>query len=311
MLLVKGSVDEISAILRDSEYEIACMNSPDDTVLAGTTENLASFQALLNDAALNCTLLRVPYAFHSSQIDPILDEFKTAASGVTFSDPVIPIICPLSGSIVAAHSKGSFDAEYLANHSRQPVNMHKTLLTAHKEGILTSETTILEIGAHPSINHMVKTTLGAQLTLLATSRRTEPIWRVLGTALTSIYTAGANIRWAEYQRDFGMNHRVLSLPAYSWNLKDYWIPYTNDWALRNGDPPLITCSSLSPESTTIHRIVEEKGNDIKTTIINETDMARSDLKPLVGGYEIDGVRLCPPCIYAEIALSLGTYLLKK
>ncbi|KAM0255384.1 hypothetical protein ACHAQJ_005826 [Trichoderma viride] len=313
MLLVKGSVDEVAAALGANKYEVSCINSPIGTVIAESRENLAVLQELLTAATLKSTLLKVPYAFHSSQIDPILDDFKRIASGVTFSDPIIPILCPLTGSVIVA-SNGKFDPEYLANHFRRPVNMLKALLTAQNEGIITSQTIVLEIGPHPSISNMIRDTFGTGMILLASSHRTQSIWQVLGATLTALYTAGADIRWAEYQRDFSTNHKVISLPAYSWNLKEYWIQYMNDWSLYKGDPlliPCIPCIPLNLKSTTIHKIVEESGNGTKSNIIVEADIARSDLNPLVKGYEVDSIYLCPPSIYTEIALSLATYLLKK
>lgn len=41
----------------------------------------------------------------------------------------------------------------------------------------------------------------------------------------------------------------------------------------------------------------------------EADIARRDLSPLVRGHEIDGIPLCTPSVYADMALNLGTYLL--
>ncbi len=65
------------------------------------------------------------------------------------------------------------------------------------------------------------------------------------------------------------------------------------------------------ESTTIHRVVEESGDSQKTHIVVEADIARKDLSPLVQGHEVDGIPLCTPSVYADIALSMGTYLLKR
>ena len=87
--------------------------------------------------------------------------------------------------------------------------------------------------------------------------------------------------------------------------------YVNDWSLRKGDPPLTVSNASRLESTTIHRIVEETSDSEDTRIIIEADIARKDLSPLVQGHEVDGIPLCTPSIYADIALSLGTYLLKR
>jgi len=43
----------------------------------------------------------------------------------------------------------------------------------------------------------------------------------------------------------------------------------------------------------------------------EADIAHKDLSPLVQGHEVDGIPLCTPSVYADIALTLGTYLLER
>lgn len=65
------------------------------------------------------------------------------------------------------------------------------------------------------------------------------------------------------------------------------------------------------EGTAIHRVVEERGDSQKTHIVVEAGIARKDLSPLVQGHEVDGIPLCTPSVCADIALTLGTYLLKR
>lgn len=311
MLVVKGSVDEIASVLKDNKkYEIACINSPVETVLGGSNEDISVVKELLTDSGTKSTLLKVPYAFHTSQVDPIMSDFENLAGGVTFSKPNIPVMCPLDGQI--DNEGGRFGPEYLATHARRPVNMHKALQTAYSNTIITDQTTAIEIGPHPAISGMVKAALGPQMTSLASSQRGRSIWQVLTAALKSLYNIGADICWAEYQRDFTASHKVLPLPAYSWDLKEYWMQYVNDWSLRKGDPPL-TISNNGPrlESTTVHRVVEETSDPQKTNIVVEADIARKDLSPLVQGHEVDGIPLCTPSVYADIALSLGNYLLQR
>ena len=308
MLVVKGSVDEIADVLKNKNFEAACINSPTETVLAGSNESISVFKSLLTDAGLKSTLLKVPYAFHSSQLDPALADFKKLANGVTFSDAKIPILCPLDSNVV--DENGSFGPDYLARHSREPVNMLKALLVARNDRIITDQTTMLEIGPHPAISGMVRAVLGPQITSLASLQRGRPAFQVLAATLKTLYTAGADIGWSNYHYDFKVSHEVIPLPAYSWDLKGYWMQYVNDWSLRKGDPPLTISNEPALESTTIHKVVEETGDSQKTHIVVEANIARKDLSPLVQGHEVDGIPLCTPSVYADIALSLGTYLLK-
>ena len=305
MLVVKGSVDEIAAILWERTYEVACINSAIETVLAGPNGDIAAFKELLAEAGMKSTLLKVPYAFHSSQMDPALADFQKIASDVTYSKAKIPILCTLDGS-----KSASYDSQYLTRHSREPVNILKALSIAYGNGTIGERTTMLEIGPHPAVSGMIRAVLGPQITSLASLQRGRPAWPILGSALKNLYAAGAEIRWQKYHEDFKASHEVITLPAYSWDLKDYWMQYVNDWSLRKGDA-LPTSNTPQLESTTVHRVVEESNDAEKTRIIVEADIARKDLSPLVQGHEVDGIPLCTPSVYADIALSLGTYLLER
>ncbi|KFY66032.1 hypothetical protein V497_01138 [Pseudogymnoascus sp. VKM F-4516 (FW-969)] len=309
MLVVKASVDEIAQTLPNGSYEISCINSSSETVLAGKIEGITRLKDLLAEAGTKSIFMKVPYAFHSSQIEPLLSDFTIAASCVSYLEPNIPVLCPLDGNVVEEH--GNFNAEYLARHARESVNMRKALAAGHKQRLISDQTVVLEVGPHPAVSGMVRAEFSQQVTTLATLQRGRDMWPVLGASLQWLYVSGASINWTEYHRDFKGSHKVLSLPSYSWDLKPFWMQYVNDWSLRKGDPPMVINSALSLESTTIHRIVKETGDSQKTYIVVEADITREDLSPLVQGHEVDGIPLCTPSVYADIALSLGSYLLKR
>ncbi|KAK3390615.1 conidial yellow pigment biosynthesis polyketide synthase [Podospora didyma] len=318
MLVVRASAATITATLskRNVAVQIACMNSPIETVLAGPDQDmLKASQILSDDAGLKTTRLKIPYAFHSSQVDPILARFKHAAASVRYLAPKCPVLCPLDGSIV--ETEGTFGPAYLGRHCREPVNLLRALQTAQRDGIMTAHSILLEVGPHPAVAGMVKATLGAQTTVISALNRHKST-SVLTDALTVLYQAGCNVDWAAYHSDFEASQKVVTgLPAYSWDLKPYWIQYVNDWSLRKGDPPLLLTREQEQErpkleSTTIHRVVEEEESEggAKLHMIVEADIARPDLNPLVQGHMVDDIPLCTPSVYADMALVLGRYLVE-
>ena len=309
MLVVRSDVRTVYGALQDRQFEVACINSPVETVLAGPNEDITTFSEILNEAGIKSTLLRVPYAFHSSQVDPILEDFAGLACGVKYSTPRVPVLCPLDGRVV--EKAEVFVAEYFSRHCREPVDMITALEQAQSKGFITDSTMTLEIGPHPAVSGMVKANL-PKVANLPSLQRGRTACQTLTAALKSLYMAGADLRWSEYHRDFSSAQRVVQLPAYCWDLKEYWIQYINDWSLRKGDAPLVLEQRTSKlESTTIHNIVEETGDAEKAQIVVEADIARKDLSPLVQGHEVDGIPLCTPSVYCDIALTLGTYLVDK
>lgn len=294
MLLVRTprDGDQVAQILRDTTLEVACINSPTEVVYAGPNEQIAQAQQLLEAVGYRSTILSIPYAFHSEQVTPILDDFKRVCGGVTFRPPQLPVLCPLTGNVVT--NPGVFGPEYLSRHCREPVNMALVLRSAYGLRTVTDESIFLEVGPHPAVSGMIKATLGTKTAVLTTSRRDQSLWSILPGTLSSLYCSGADIRWREYHKDFDASHRVIPLPAYHWDLKDYWIQYINDWSLRKGDPPLMIESSGRLETTSVHEIVQETSDGDKTVIVVEADLSRPDLNPLAHGHMVDDIPLCTP-----------------
>ena len=92
------------------------------TVLSGTAEDLAQFQADLTaqDAKVRAKTLSVPYAFHSVQMDPILQDYFSLAGDFMYAAPKIPVASTLLGSIV--DGPGIFHQDYMAQQTREPID---------------------------------------------------------------------------------------------------------------------------------------------------------------------------------------------
>ena len=181
------------------------------------------------------------------------------------------------------------------------------LMSAKKNGIVTDHTLFIEIGPHSTMSAMIKSTLGSNNTVIPSLIRDQDVWKVLTIALSTLYCAGANIHWKGYHHDFVKYNTVLDLPAYAWDLKDYWIKYENDWSLSKAGPTPFESMSLPDaphtkyrqkdrklESSTIHTLVHEDLGDIRGSITVESDVCRSDLRSLAEGHRVNSVPLCTP-----------------
>lgn len=309
MLAVKAPLGVVQNFLAGSDCEIAAINGPEDTVLSGENRNVKQIQGILTSQKIKSTFLKVPYAFHSSQVEPILQKVDLTASKVKASDPKVPVICGTTASIVK-QSK-IFNPKYFARHCRQLVNMLGAIQSAKQQGIVDEASIMVEVGPQPIVSKMFNSSLQANMSILPSLQRGVDNWKLLGSALTTLYTRGVDIHWREYHRDFHSSQRVLELPSYNWELKNYWIQYKNDWSLYKGEAPNGGLSSpkttrLAPlqvlqepvlqklESTTIHRILEENINYKTGKLVVEADISRSDLNPLVKGHKVNGIPLCTP-----------------
>lgn len=322
MLAVRASVSELEDL--PVSFEIACINAPKETVLAGSVVQVAKWQQTLTAAGFRSTLLKTPYAFHSSQITPIRMVFAKDAQGVNFRKPQIPVLSPLHGTVV--HDAGVFGPKYIVRHAREPVQMMKCLRSAFATGVLTGAAHVIEFGPHPVVSGMIKATLGPAITVLPTLRQNTEPWEVLTKSLCALYTACIPVKWDGYFADIPLAREVIELPAYSWDLKSYWIPYRNDWTLTKGDVPVdrsggpngtkllqpsaVTAHQPQPavvetptcESSTIHRVLEDKVTSQGYEIVVECDTDRADVRPFIESHKVDGFSLCTP-----VSDSIATY----
>ncbi|KAE8150929.1 hypothetical protein BDV25DRAFT_139362 [Aspergillus avenaceus] len=307
MLAINVGFEEANSLCRGLQYDIACINSPTETVLSGTNEQIDQILEVLSTSNLKKTRLRIPFAFHSSQMEPVLERFKASARGVKFHEPKVPVISPLLGAVLK--TKEPFGPEYLARHCREAVNFAAAMAIAKADGLINNAIWV-EIGAHPIVSNLLKNNLEASTKTLPTLQRNKDTWKVLSSTLSTLYESGVDIRWAEYHRDFAQSLSVLRLPSYNWDLKEYWMQYINDWSLYKGDARFLK-ETPGLSTTCVHKLVQEKNDGDKITVVGEVDVLRDDVHPFVRGHRVNNVPLVTPSVYAEMALVLGEYIRKQ
>lgn len=300
MLAVKASVEEIGKVPTKGAYEIACVNAPNETVIAGKIADIEELTQAYQQAGYRCFLLDVPYAFHSSQIEPILGAFEELAKGAVFKKPRVPVICPLLGRVI--EDEGVFNPKYLCRHAREPVNSMNAVLAAESGALLNAKTALIEIGPHPLCTKMIKSTVEINGSGIPSLYKGENPWKTLSKSLCILYCAGLNIDWREFHHEYDLNHELLDLPAYGFEKKNYWIDYVNDWCLHKVkprglepavelQPPPDTVSQLSTSS--VHRVIFEEFNGDTGKAIVQSDVSHGALKAAVLGHKVNGSGLFP------------------
>ncbi|KAJ5689294.1 hypothetical protein N7462_003686 [Penicillium macrosclerotiorum] len=316
MLAVKSSVAQVKQFLHDDDAaaEIACINAPSETVISGDNNMIDQLADKLANGGFKATKLKVPFAFHSAQVEPILSSLAEVAKGIKFHKPVIPFVSALLGDVLREENSDVLGPNYLTRHCRETVNF-LAALEATRHAKLTNDKTIwVEIGSHPVCSGMVKSTFGPQATTAASLRRQEDTWKVLSNSLSALHMAGLDLRWKEYHQDFSTMHEVLALPSYKWDLKNYWIPYTNNFCLLKGAPapPAAEATPISTFlSTSAQRVLETTANEVSATVVIENDIADPELNRVIQGHKVNGAALCPSSLYADIAQTLGEFLVTK
>lgn len=298
MLAVKAPVEKVTPLIERSTAEIACLNQPTATVISGRIDEINRLEEEFKAAGHETTRLNVPFAFHSSQVDAILGEFEAATRQVNFQPLSVPYVSPLLSEVLP--EGGTLDHSYLVKACRQAVNFEGALKEASVTDLVNEKTIWLEIGSHPVFSGMVKGTLGSKSNTAATLRKDTDTWKILTTTLEMLYLGGIGIDWNEYHRDFEQFNSVVDLPRYSWDLKNYWIMYRNDFCLTKGEgtQPIQEMLPEPPKafkyiSPSLQRVIEESDEDCQSTILVESDAHDSRLSAVFTGHRVNGAELCP------------------
>ncbi len=313
MLAAQGSVAAVYETLgaRANNLNVACINGHHETVMSGEADEVAEVADFLAGTGFKCTLLRVPFAFHSPQVETILDDFEKLAQGVKYNTPKLPIISPLLGKVVDGES---IDATYLRNHARDAVNLLGGLVSAQQSGTIDDQTVWLEVGPHPVCANLVKGVFGSATVAVPTLRRSEKCYKTLSNSLATLHTAGLHIDFNEYHREFADSVRLLDLPSYAFEDKNYWLQYTGDWCLtknRGGAGP----KALAPpepklSTTTVQKITREEVKDGVAIVEIESDLCQPQLRNVVSGHLVNGAPLCPSSLYGDMAITVCDYAYK-
>ena len=294
MLAVSGSLTELRQFLADGRFEseVACLNGPQEVVLSGPSSKINALNEELTERAFKCIKLSVPFAFHSSQVDPILERFEDIGRATTFCKPRIPVLSPLLGKVI--EDAGTFNPRYLCRHAREAVNFSGALEAAQQSGLIDKHTGWVEFGPHPICLAMVRAVLNPGLAV-PTLCRNENAWETITSSLGKLYMRGWNIDWSEYHRDINFRHRLLHLPAYAFEEKKYWIDYRNDWSLTKGDIDKGIHEEKTGQfsTTSLQRIVQEDLQDECAAVTFESDFSDPSLHAAVVGHLVNDSGLCP------------------
>jgi monodictyphenone polyketide synthase len=296
MMAVRASLAQISGVT-DIVYTVSCVNGPQDTVLSGTVEQMELAAERLGVAGFRCITLDVAFAFHSQQTDSILDEFESIAkTSVLFKEPSVPFISPLHGTVI--FDDKTLNAKYVRDATRDTVNFLGALRAAEETSTISSDTIWVEVGPHPVCCGFVRSAMTPVKLALPSLRRGENNWTTMTQALAALHTSGNEVDWNTFHQPFEQAHRLLDLPTYAWNEKNYWLKYNGDWALTKGndfydshgsneDARLTNTASSNLNTSTVHRITEERFGETSGTVTVESDLMQPDFLAAANGHRMN------------------------
>ena len=293
LLAVATSVTSTRQALVGDKTEVACINGPRETVISGSTEQLMSDSKTLKAAGIKSVLVPCAYAFHSAQVTPILDPLKKSARSINFRNATMPVISPMLRDVVT--DGDVFGPEYLARHARETVDFLGGITAAKEEGLVDQNMIWVEIGPAPICSAFIKSNLGPETVTVPSLRKKEDPWRTTSSGLSVLHRKGLNIDWDEVHGEYETSHTVLPLPRYTFENKNYWLEYTNNWCLTKGEiveAPTRKHRGRHLSTSSIQELTKEDYGD-QITLVAESDLSDPDLNETITGHLVNGSALCP------------------
>jgi acyl transferase domain-containing protein/acyl carrier protein len=205
--------------------EIAAVNSPNLTVVAGPTPDIAELENRLTAEKIFHKRLDTSHAFHSAMMEPALPEFAKVFADIKLNAPAIPIASTVTGKWLAPEE--ATDSNYWVQHVRRAVRFSDAVQT-----ILASDTPyiILESGPGHSLESAVKyqldkesphTIIGSMRAATDAGHDTEFLLNAVG----KLWAAGHPISWDDFYSPY--EPRRVSIPGYPFERQKFALDFKN------------------------------------------------------------------------------------
>ncbi|GAA3031486.1 hypothetical protein GCM10020000_05570 [Streptomyces olivoverticillatus] len=227
MVAVQAAEAEVVPLLTDG-VSIAAVNGPSAVVVAGSEAAVADVVARLEADGRRTKRLRVSHAFHSPLMDPMLEDFREAISGLAFNEPSIPVVSNLTGEVAEAADLCS--PEYWVRHVREAVRFSDGIRTLADQGV----TTYVELGPDGVLTAMAQDSVPDATVLVPVLRKNRPEETAAVTALARLHAHGVTVDWQAFFA--GTGARQVDLPTYAFQRERYWPQVSAPAAAAGTDP---------------------------------------------------------------------------
>ncbi len=267
MLSVRAPQQQLRQLLTP-DLAMAAVNSPSLCVVAGSGESIQALEQTLSAQNIVSRKLRTSHAFHSPMVDPILEPLAQRFSEIRLSAPAMPYVSTLTGEWITA--KQTTNPEYWARHARETVQFSGAVQRLQKE----QSWCVLEVGPGQALTTLTRqhgdspNALTAVASMSDASAR-QPEMAAIMSALGRMWLCGIEPNWNEVYKN--QRRRKISLPAYSFDRKRYWIEAPKTKA--------VTEERMRPVSTSTQLVKTPVSSPV--SLQSRQDRLRSELVALL------------------------------
>ncbi|MBB5896422.1 type I polyketide synthase [Kutzneria kofuensis] len=203
--LAPGDIDPPDGV------EVAAVNSPESTVLAGDPDVLARLERDFRARGVRVRMLSVDYAYHTAQVDAAAGELAAALDGLTTAEPRIPWMSTVDAEWV----EGPLGPDYWARNLRQQVRFADAVAALGAEGYGL----FVEASAHPLLTGAITDTL-PEAAAVGTLRRDDAGPDRLLRSIAELFVRGGVVDWSQLLPEA----RPVPIPTTVFEHRHYWLP---------------------------------------------------------------------------------------
>ncbi|ATL26224.1 Malonyl CoA-acyl carrier protein transacylase [Streptomyces formicae] len=288
MIAVQATEEEIVPLLAEHPGAgIAALNGPASTVLSGDADAVEALAEHFRALGRKTSRLQVSHAFHSAHMEPVLDEFRRIAAGLTYRDPVLTVISDVTG---APATPGELrDPEYWVRHIRRPVRFLDGVRALDASGV----TGYVEVGPGPVLTALAREAVGDPdaAAFVAPLRKGRPEAPTLLGLLASLHVHGHRAEWGAFLPE-GPAVPAGDLPTYAFVRDSFWLTGT-------GSANIAAAGLAAPGHPLLGASVDlaDSGQLVLSGRISPTRL------PWLADHAVAGTVLLPGTAFVDLALS--------
>ncbi|MFF2744227.1 SDR family NAD(P)-dependent oxidoreductase [Kitasatospora sp. NPDC058048] len=274
MVSLQASAEEVAGSLVPGA-EVAAVNAPDAVVVSGDEAAVEAVAGVWRGRGRRVRRLEVSHAFHSARMDPVLEELGEVVAGLSFGEPVIPVV-----STVAGRPVGMGEPGYWVRQVREPVRFAEAMEWLSGQGV----TGFVEVGPHPLL-------VGTGL-----MRRGGDSAERLFAGLGRLWADGA-VRWTPPATTTTTATTTagtsdVRVPSYAFQHQHYWLhPTTPSEGLDTPDHPLLRSLVKLPD-----------GQGVVLT-----GKLSASVHPWLAEHTVLGSTLLPAMAFVDMAVHAGEH----
>ncbi|CAM5518593.1 SDR family NAD(P)-dependent oxidoreductase [Streptomyces tanashiensis] len=282
---------EIRGLLVDG-VEIAAVNGPTSTVIAGDADALDGLLTVLEGQGVRVRRVAVDYASHTRHVEAVEEVLASELAGVTALAPEIPFFSSVDGAWI--ESEGVLDGGYWYRNLRQTVGFEPAVRALIGEGFGV----FVEVSSHPVLLQPVSEIADAAdvpPVLVGSLRRGEGGMRRMLTSLAEAFVRGVDVDWTAVLPAGVAGGPRVDLPTYAFDHEHYWIEMTG------ADTDVASVGLASTDHPLLGAVVELPQSD------GLVFTSRLSLRthPWLADHAIQGSVVIPGTIYVDLAIRAG------